>query len=647
MDNICVAFAEVIDAKSPFTYRHSDGVAEAALDIGRLFGLSAREMKQLRRAALLHDIGKLSVSNAILEKPAKLTADEWKVIRNHPYYTLEILKRIRVFEGIADDAAAHHERLDGTGDWRGWSGELMSLSASHPCRGRRLRRSSRQAALPGFAPDREGFRHYARRRSAGARSAVPGSTHWSQDKFRVSGLLRDGTHAKQLIIRLRSTIEMNSRYRLALAVLIIGFFSTSVFAQNFYSNTASARSMALGGVYVPSASDPLDALTANPAGLTYLGGRTLDLTVNTVFPRGAFSNSVNSDAQLSQAPGVLPYGAFGMPIGHSRFSFGIGFAPDLMSVADWHYVDAPGVAGASYGLQEQKSAILAGRAMGGLGISLGKKLSIGVTLGADYNTNTLDAPYIFQSQPVLKGLKTLLDLNTAGYGWNGSVGALIRPSKKVELGLAWKSSTVILSNGTASGNVGAQFTALGLGGVPSAFNYTAQVRNVLPQSVLGSVSWYANPRWVLAFQTNWVNWHNAFVNLPVTLTGGTNAAINGLVNSTSLVDGVPLNWKDQYSFHVGAERLLTEETSLRFGFSHENDPIPSSTLSPLTAAIMSNQISTGFVFHPGHSRFEISYAFDPTAQAKVQQSALLSGEYSNSTVKVGTQSLMLNYGLQF
>ena len=74
VDKICMAFAEIIDAKSPFTYRHSNGVADAAVEIAQWFGMSAKSMKQLRRAALLHDIGKLSVPNSILEKPGKLTS---------------------------------------------------------------------------------------------------------------------------------------------------------------------------------------------------------------------------------------------------------------------------------------------------------------------------------------------------------------------------------------------------------------------------------------------------------------------------------------------------------------------------------------------------------------------------------------------
>lgn len=129
LDNVCEAFAEVIDAKSPFTYRHSNGVANAALAIGKHMSLDQEELNLLRRAALLHDIGKLSVPNSILEKPGKLSSDEWNVIRRHPYYTLEILNRIPGFSTLSDIASAHHEKLDGTGYFRGWSAAQLSLNA--------------------------------------------------------------------------------------------------------------------------------------------------------------------------------------------------------------------------------------------------------------------------------------------------------------------------------------------------------------------------------------------------------------------------------------------------------------------------------------------------------------------------------------
>lgn len=426
-----------------------------------------------------------------------------------------------------------------------------------------------------------------------------------------------------------------------------GIAAAGLNAQDFYWNTASARSMALGGVYIPSAAGALDALAANPAGLTELSSRTIDFSVSAIFARGSFSDSVNADSHLHDSPGVIPYGAFGMPVGHSRFSFGVGLVPELMSVSNWNYVDAPGAAGATYGLQQQKSAILAARAVAGLGFALTNKISLGASVGAVYNQNTLDAPYIFQTTPVVAGLKTLLDLHTTGVGWNTSVGVIVRPSSRVQVNAAWKSHTVIDSTGNASGNLSAQFAALGLAGAPSTFNYSASVHNVLPQSVLLGVTWRVDGRWVFGLQADWINWSDSFNTLPVNLTNGTNAAVNGLLNSTSLNDRIPVLWKDQYSFRGGVERLLTENISIRGGYAHANNPVPGSTLSPLTAAIMTDQLSTGVGYRLGRWQFDLGYAVSPTAHESVQQSALLSGEYSNSTVRIGTQMLTLNSSFQF
>jgi putative nucleotidyltransferase with HDIG domain len=129
LDDICMAFAEVIDAKSPFTYRHSNGVADAAVAIAGQLGMPEFETIQLRRAALLHDIGKLSVPNTILEKPGKLTNEEWDVVKKHPYYTFEVLRRIPGFEQLSDVAAAHHEKLDGSGYFRHWGAAQLNTPA--------------------------------------------------------------------------------------------------------------------------------------------------------------------------------------------------------------------------------------------------------------------------------------------------------------------------------------------------------------------------------------------------------------------------------------------------------------------------------------------------------------------------------------
>jgi putative nucleotidyltransferase with HDIG domain len=115
IDLICEAFADIVDSKSHFTFRHSMGVAETAHSIATQLRLPADRVRLVRRAALLHDVGKLSVANTILDKKSRLTESEWKVVERHPGLSRQILERIGPFKEIAIVAGEHHEKLDGTG----------------------------------------------------------------------------------------------------------------------------------------------------------------------------------------------------------------------------------------------------------------------------------------------------------------------------------------------------------------------------------------------------------------------------------------------------------------------------------------------------------------------------------------------------
>jgi HD-GYP domain-containing protein (c-di-GMP phosphodiesterase class II) len=90
-------------------------------------GLVEEQRRWLKRAALLHDIGKLGVSNSILDKPGKLDTDEWAAMQMHAAYSETILSRITAFAGLAEIAGAHHERLDGKGYPRGLKGDQIAL----------------------------------------------------------------------------------------------------------------------------------------------------------------------------------------------------------------------------------------------------------------------------------------------------------------------------------------------------------------------------------------------------------------------------------------------------------------------------------------------------------------------------------------
>jgi len=127
LDRVAKGFAMVVDSKSPFTAGHSSRVAVYTDMIAERLGFAAVHRRQLSRAALLHDIGKLGISNAILDKPARLTEAEFATIKTHPTLSAEILRGIPALSNLVSVAEGHHERLDGTGYPRGLAADEIDL----------------------------------------------------------------------------------------------------------------------------------------------------------------------------------------------------------------------------------------------------------------------------------------------------------------------------------------------------------------------------------------------------------------------------------------------------------------------------------------------------------------------------------------
>jgi len=113
--SLAIVISKIVDFRSKFTATHSSGVAAVALVLTELSGFSKRECKLMEVAGFFHDLGKLAISNDILEKNGPLDAEEFNEIRKHSYYTYSILSQMEGFEQIAMWASYHHERLDGNG----------------------------------------------------------------------------------------------------------------------------------------------------------------------------------------------------------------------------------------------------------------------------------------------------------------------------------------------------------------------------------------------------------------------------------------------------------------------------------------------------------------------------------------------------
>ena len=124
-----LALANAVEEKDSYTGDHVQNVARMALNLGRELSLSEAELEALRFGAILHDIGKIGIPDAILKKPGTLTADEWKVMRQHPVIGERILVPIQHLQEAAKIVRHHHERYDGKGYPDGLRGEAIPLDA--------------------------------------------------------------------------------------------------------------------------------------------------------------------------------------------------------------------------------------------------------------------------------------------------------------------------------------------------------------------------------------------------------------------------------------------------------------------------------------------------------------------------------------
>lgn len=127
VDTFCEVVADFNDIRSPHTWNHSQIVATVAVQTGRHLGLSQEELRTLRRAGLVHDLGKAALPLGIVEKEGNLSESEWERFRLHPYYTERILSRVERLKPLMSEAAAHHERIDGEGYHRRLAGEQIPL----------------------------------------------------------------------------------------------------------------------------------------------------------------------------------------------------------------------------------------------------------------------------------------------------------------------------------------------------------------------------------------------------------------------------------------------------------------------------------------------------------------------------------------
>lgn len=445
-----------------------------------------------------------------------------------------------------------------------------------------------------------------------------------------------------------SVIPPSKTLFLLIPLLSLATLPAFLWGNGVNRNGVGARSMAMGGASVADVGDTFAATSVNPALLGFSLSNDYALGLVGVVADARFENGGSRTGLLDDRSGIFPELAVRRILGE-RTTLGFSLVPEQARSADWVYEDRPGgIDGAtSYGVRAHRSDILGVRGAISLGYQISDTLSVGLGLGVTYNQNRLVSPYTFQSHPALAGFKTLLDLETDGFGANGDLGIAWKATETLTLGLSYRTPTRIESSGSAEGDIGEQLASLGLASVPSGFRYSAEVENTLPDVISAGASWQLSPKTRLALQADWIGWGDSFDDLTVRLADGSNGAINGLLRSSSIIDTVPLDWSDRIVLRAGLEHQIAEDWFLRFGYSHGRAPMPVETTLPLTAAITEHSLGVGVGHVAGPFRIDLAYQVDLPASRTLTGSRILSGEYEGSRVDLTTHWIAVSVAYEF
>lgn len=386
-------------------------------------------------------------------------------------------------------------------------------------------------------------------------------------------------------------------------------------------------------------SDALSGINGNPALLSSLeDSQVLSLSMLTV--DSVFTSGIGEVSRADEGPGFMPQFALKRQLGNGDWSWGAGFSVQSAMQADFSFVDPPGTLGVSYGRQTHRSEFLIAKASGAVSYQINPELAVGISVEAHYNRNQLQAPYIFQSHPVLAGLKVLVDLDADDLQLGTTVGLVFTPQGDWSFNLAWSPGIDFSANGELSGNL----SQLGLG-IQETFAYKARVETGKPEKLILGASWQVAERVSVGLQYDRIQWSSAFRELPIMLTQGSNGDLNAFLGENLITDVAPLNWRDQDTWHFGLEYGLQSGTMLRFGYEDSEVPVPSVTITPMTAATLDRAITAGASFQLGGRDIDLAYRYSDSDRLNVGDSGLLGGEYNNTsqTLNLHTVNLSIRF----
>jgi long-chain fatty acid transport protein len=457
-----------------------------------------------------------------------------------------------------------------------------------------------------------------------------------------------------------------------------------------------AATIGRGGVDIGFFDSP-DLLMNNPAGISFLPNSIINANFSSMIPSLHFSNKLNDkDGKTNYFP--MPDVAY-VANPNSDFTWGVGFFTQGGMGADFTlnnalFVDPNG----NYIPQTYHSKLAVMQGGPSASYKISPSFSVGISAQLVYSLLEFQMPYSL-SPSIMAGIANpqtgmtfgqmfAAPPSQGGFGYSevtaasnmknltaisftGKIGFAYKINDKFSLGFTYSlPEWLTYKNGNASMDMNAQlndafgkavmgylsqnpnastqqaqaavmqqFSQMGINFSKGAIdNYNLQVKLKLPQSLGFGLAFKAADDLKLGFDIEWVNWQNAFDNMTIDLSGGTNPNIKTMMgNDGSFEINFPMNWKNVVLTKVGGEYSVSNNLILRAGFAYGNNPVPSSTVFPVFPAIVQSHLMIGAGYKLSeeitlNAAYELGFNNKETAS----NPSIIANEYNGSTSQLGT-----------
>lgn len=464
--------------------------------------------------------------------------------------------------------------------------------------------------------------------------------------------------------------------RLVLSVAVTACLASPVEAvaqtDGYLLPCTAASQLGRGCTLLSGSGDPTTML-GNPAGLANLGARAFSLNGAAFLPSLEYRNSVNTPAVAGDR-NVYPLPAV-FYADRARGNLVLGIGAQTLGGMGADYTLTHALLGAN-----QRYHSKFGLMKGGLAAAYraSPKLSVGAMVGAFYGQVEFATPYAV-SPSQLAGLAGLAQdpdyvpllqnfteatayaemTGLSGFALTAGASIEYRPSPRVAVALAYTApATLTMGGGTATMDMNAQFGQLYQGMVAAkggnaatvdaqlagfginlangmATQFGAEADFGIPQTLTLAIGARPDARWGLGLDAGWIGWKNAFDEMPLRLTGGTNPNINIMINGSPTSDGFatawPLQWKDSWFVRAGAEYAATPVLSLRGGAIYGANPVSSQGLFTIFPAIVQTAATAGLAYQVGRTTLHLTYAHTFANTEQAASPHIVAQEYANST----------------